>query len=384
MKIAVRRTTTTIAALATAGISSLFMGAVPANAAPVACGTGTLIAGTTTCQQTFTSSGTFIPTSSMTHLQVLLVGGGGSGEFTQPTTTGYATAGGGGEVKVVDFSAQTTGSWTVTVGASDFATTVAAVTAPTLTATAAAGHIASSTAGGASGGNGSNAGGSDVSGATYGGGGGASQAASGINAGDGITPAVVAGSDPALALFSTDTTCFGGGGAVAENGTVGAAGCGANAPTSGTATTFTTLVPNSGGGGGATLAGIGASSAGAAGYVEVRWDAPTVTLAFVADGHGATVPTENVVVGTAPTKPADPTASGYAFKGWFTDSALTTPADFTAPLTAATTFYAKWLPSLAATGGAPNQAELPIGIGTLVVGAGLLTVAIIRRRRRSN
>ena len=41
-------------------------------------------------------------------------------------------------------------------------------------------------------------------------------------------------------------------------------------------------------------------------------------------------------------KPADPTKEGYIFVGWYSDSKLTKPFDFSAELTANSTLYAKW------------------------------------------
>ena len=41
-------------------------------------------------------------------------------------------------------------------------------------------------------------------------------------------------------------------------------------------------------------------------------------------------------------RPADPTKEGYLFVGWYSDSKLTKPFDFSAELTANSTLYAKW------------------------------------------
>jgi hypothetical protein len=45
----------------------------------------------------------------------------------------------------------------------------------------------------------------------------------------------------------------------------------------------------------------------------------------------------------------------------------------------------RWVapPQLAATGGGPNQAELPIAIGALAVGVGLFGTALYRRKRKA-
>jgi len=41
-------------------------------------------------------------------------------------------------------------------------------------------------------------------------------------------------------------------------------------------------------------------------------------------------------------KPADPTKAGLSFAGWFTDTGLTTPYDWTSQVTSSLTLYAKW------------------------------------------
>lgn len=42
-------------------------------------------------------------------------------------------------------------------------------------------------------------------------------------------------------------------------------------------------------------------------------------------------------------RPADPTRENYNFENWYADESLTTAFDFSAPITADTTIYAKWL-----------------------------------------
>ena len=42
-------------------------------------------------------------------------------------------------------------------------------------------------------------------------------------------------------------------------------------------------------------------------------------------------------------RPADPTRENYNFENWYSDASLTTAFDFSAPITADTTIYAKWL-----------------------------------------
>ncbi|MBU5626556.1 S-layer homology domain-containing protein [Oscillibacter sp. MSJ-2] len=57
---------------------------------------------------------------------------------------------------------------------------------------------------------------------------------------------------------------------------------------------------------------------------------------------GSVVKTQSVADGGAAAKPANPTRSSYRFEGWYTDSTLKTPYDFSKPVTGNITLYAKW------------------------------------------
>ena len=57
---------------------------------------------------------------------------------------------------------------------------------------------------------------------------------------------------------------------------------------------------------------------------------------------GSSVPVENVLNGQKATKPADPTKTGYAFDGWYTEEAYANLYDFATPVKNALTLYAKW------------------------------------------
>jgi uncharacterized repeat protein (TIGR02543 family) len=388
VKLAVQRTSAAIAVFATAGISGLIWGAAPAFALPNPCGTGTLISGNI-CEQTFTATTAtnFTPPAQTTKLEALLVGAGGGGNVrvaSAPATTGYAVGGGGGQVKIVDFTASV-GSVTplsVLVGAGGIpedpgaATTVAGGTV----ASAGGGDGATDTTGG---GSGTNTGASISDSGTpetfYGGGagGGPTGSTTTIDGGAGTTVSTSFSSDP---LFGSDPACYGGGGAALRSPAVGTPGCGGNAPSSDpAAVSYPAINANTGGGGAASIT-VGEGDAGSNGVVVFRWFA-SYELTFAADGHGTAPASQTVVLGSAPTRPANPTASGLVFGGWYTDPGLTTPADFSAPLTGSTTFYAKWDPALPSTGGGPNQAELPIAIGTLALGAVLVGAALYRRKR---
>lgn len=384
MKNAVRTTSAALAAVATAGVSTLIFGAAPASAADLeACGDGTLV-GPGICEQTFTSGAdTFTRTANMTQLEVLLVGAGGDGaDQTAPNTNGYAAAGGGGEVVIVDFSSSTGDvDYTVaTAGTSGTADDGA------VSGTADNGLSASNgtETGGASGSG--NPGASGVSNSTtpYGAGGGAGAVPA--NNADGGAGVVVSDIAVPGSLFATDDNCYGGGGAVGvandpDITTVqGIPGCGAGGPDATSTALFAPVANSGGGGGGLNISQSPELRKGADGVVVFRWTANNITLSFDASGHGAAPAAQTVVPGTAPVKPADPTASGYTFKGWFTDAALTLPADFSAPLTESTTFYASWGPALAATGSTQDLTALPIGLAVLLAGAGLAGVASRRKR----
>lgn len=77
--------------------------------------------------------------------------------------------------------------------------------------------------------------------------------------------------------------------------------------------------------------------------LTARW-AQAFTVKFDTNGHGhATVPADQTVeLNGKATKPADPTAEGYVFRGWYTTAACTKEFDFNTPIAADTTLYAKW------------------------------------------
>lgn len=375
MTLAVRKTTTAFAAVATAGASTLMFGVAPASAADVdACGEGTLVA-PGVCEQTFTSgTASFTAPVTATQLELLLVGAGGSGfNPEESNTNGYASAGGGGEVTYVDFSGSAD-PVEITVGTPGGE--ISSATDGSTTGEAANGFDGTANNGGDSGDEvhlGANA--------SVAGGGGAGGDADSEDGGAGVFVSdLVASIDGSL--FAGDERCFGGGGAAGSDEIQGFPGCGAGGPIDAIGTGLVAPTANSGGGGGGlTTAQPAELRTGADGVVIARWNGATVALTFDAKGHGIAPTAQSVIAGTAPVKPADPTASGFTFEGWFADDALTVPADFTAPLTSSTTYYAKWTAALAATGSTPDAATLPIALGALIAGAGLLAAASRRRRK---
>ena len=75
------------------------------------------------------------------------------------------------------------------------------------------------------------------------------------------------------------------------------------------------------------------------------------TVAFNSNGGSAC---DTKFVATADgklVKPADPTRDGYTFAGWYTDEACTQAYDFSTPVTADLTLYAKWTKNAVNPGG---------------------------------
>ena len=68
----------------------------------------------------------------------------------------------------------------------------------------------------------------------------------------------------------------------------------------------------------------------------------TYTVTFDANGHGTAPAAQTVESGKTATKPADPTASGWSFGGWYKEAACTNAFDFSTPITGDITLYAKW------------------------------------------
>lgn len=69
---------------------------------------------------------------------------------------------------------------------------------------------------------------------------------------------------------------------------------------------------------------------------------PSYTVSFAMNGHGSAPEAQTIEEGAAAQKPADPAEEGWSFTGWFADSALETPFDFTAPIVSDTVIYAGW------------------------------------------
>ena len=75
--------------------------------------------------------------------------------------------------------------------------------------------------------------------------------------------------------------------------------------------------------------------------VYAKWVKKPI-VSFNTNGHGAAPASQTVELNGKAVKPADPTAEGYVFRGWYTTAACTTEFDFNTPIAADTTLYAKW------------------------------------------
>ena len=102
------------------------------------------------------------------------------------------------------------------------------------------------------------------------------------------------------------------------------------------------------------------------------------SVTFDANGKDAAIPdSQRVKEGKAATEPSTkPQCKGYTFGGWFTDAACTKAYDFSSPVTADMTLYAKWVKKAAdngnnggsgtngGNGGAGNGSGAGAGTGT--------------------
>ncbi|MBQ3404097.1 MAG: S-layer homology domain-containing protein, partial [Oscillospiraceae bacterium] len=66
------------------------------------------------------------------------------------------------------------------------------------------------------------------------------------------------------------------------------------------------------------------------------------TVSFDANGQGTAPASQELEYGSAATEPDNPTAGGYRFGGWYTESACENQYDFSEPVTGDITLYAKW------------------------------------------
>lgn len=76
--------------------------------------------------------------------------------------------------------------------------------------------------------------------------------------------------------------------------------------------------------------------------------------------YGTAPAEQKVALNGKATKPADPTATGYIFKGWYTSQLYTAEFDFNTPITADTTLYAKWNETYTVTFNVGDHGTAPI------------------------
>jgi len=94
---------------------------------------------------------------------------------------------------------------------------------------------------------------------------------------------------------------------------------------------------SSGGGGGGSSGGGGGSSGGGGSTTQ----AIKYKVVFITNG-GIEILPQNVSKDSVAKKPAEPTKSGFAFDGWYTDKECTVEYDFNTKISGGVTLYAKW------------------------------------------
>ena len=113
-------------------------------------------------------------------------------------------------------------------------------------------------------------------------------------------------------------------------------------------------------------------------YVVTVTIAPPTTFTVSFDSRGGTaVASQTVTHGNTPTMPASPTRTGYVFDGWY-DQTLTIAFDFSAPVTASKTAYAKWTArsytvTLAKEGGSGGSNSVSVTLGSAMPPANVPT-----------
>jgi uncharacterized repeat protein (TIGR02543 family) len=193
------------------------------------------------------------------------------------------------------------------------------------------------------------------------------------------------GQDPNLTQLLIPASVTSIGHTIVESGALTHVGFDGPAPTTFTAAGAT---GSFGTGAGLTVSYLAANGSpvpiASGGFTNPTWEGYATTtvdvLSFSMQGHGTAPASQFVASGGTPTKPADPTASGYIFNGWFTSPALTTAFNFSTPVTADETAYAGWS-RLATTGVSISPFAIPGAVLVLVLGTALILLA--RRRRAS-
>ena len=123
--------------------------------------------------------------------------------------------------------------------------------------------------------------------------------------------------------------------------------------------------------------------------VYAKWD-KTHIVVFDVNGYGTAPATQTVVDGEKAVKPADPTAAGRTFGGWYLDKACTKPYDFSTPVTADIRLYAKWtvgtLTPVPAGGTAEaaktgDNSHVVLWVVLLAAAAAALVVVLVKKKQ---
>ena len=113
------------------------------------------------------------------------------------------------------------------------------------------------------------------------------------------------------------------------------------------------------------------------------------TVTFNANGYGTAPAKQSVAEGATATKPADPTASGWKFGGWYKEKECKNAFDFTTPIAGNLTLYAKWTQN---SGGSPtspktgDNRDLALWLALSLISAGgmiMLGIYGIRSRKKA-
>ena len=117
-----------------------------------------------------------------------------------------------------------------------------------------------------------------------------------------------------------------------------------------------------------------------------KWTVATYTVTFDANGHGTAPASQTVEHGKTATRPANSTASGWTFKGWYTEAACTNAFDFATAITGDITLYAKWTQNSGGSPGSPqtgDSSHLTLWLVLSAISAGgLIGLTVYSRKRR--
>lgn len=117
-----------------------------------------------------------------------------------------------------------------------------------------------------------------------------------------------------------------------------------------------------------------------------KWTVAAYTVTFDANGHGTAPAAQTVEHGKTATKPANPTASGWTFKGWYTEAACTNAYDFSTAVTGNITLYAKWMKDTGGSPGSPktgDESHLTLWLALSAISAGgVIGLTVYSRKRR--